>query len=44
VGYLLVQPNGTKAWRFANRWAEKQKALALGIYPATSLATAREGR
>lgn len=42
--YLLVQPNGTKSWRLAYRWAGKQKALALGIYPATSLAKAREGR
>lgn len=39
-----MQPNGTKSWRLAYRWAGKQKALALGIYPATSLAKAREGR
>lgn len=42
--YLLVQLNGAKLWRLAYRFAGKQKALALGAYPAVSLAKAREGR
>lgn len=42
--YLLVQPNATKAWRLAYRWAGKQKALALGIYPTVGLQKAREAR
>src|SRR5205085_9057012 len=41
---LLVQPTGSKLWRLAYRFAGKQKTLALGIYPAVSLADARSGR
>ena len=40
--YLLVKPNGTKAWRFNYRFSGKQKTLALGVYPDISLKTARE--
>lgn len=40
--YLLVKPNGTKAWRFNYRYTGKQKTLALGVYPDISLKTARE--
>ena len=39
-----VYPNGTKAWRFAYRFGGKQKLLALGKYPATTLLQARMGR
>jgi hypothetical protein len=39
--HLLVQPNGSKLWRLAYRFAGKQKTLALGIYPTVSLAKAR---
>lgn len=39
-----VYPNGTKAWRFAYRFGGKQKLLALGKYPATTLLQARTGR
>ncbi|HPG88934.1 MAG TPA: Arm DNA-binding domain-containing protein, partial [Hyphomicrobium sp.] len=39
--HLLVQTNGTKFWRFANRFSGKQKTLALGIYPTVALAKAR---
>jgi integrase len=39
-----VYPNGTKAWRFAYRFSGKQKLLALGKYPATTLLQARMGR
>ncbi|MGE0022875.1 MAG: tyrosine-type recombinase/integrase [Hyphomicrobium sp.] len=42
--YLLVQPNGSRHWRLAYRFAGKQKTLALGTYPMISLAKAREGR
>jgi integrase len=38
--FLLVQPNGAKYWRFLG----KQKTLALGVYPAVTLATARKKR
>jgi hypothetical protein len=40
--FLLVQPNGSKWWRYAYRFHKKQKLLALGSYPETSLAEARE--
>lgn len=42
--FLLVQINGGKYWRLAYRFADKQKTLALGIYPDVSLADARERR
>ena len=41
---LWVYPNGTKVWRFAYRFGGKQKLLALGRYPATTLLQARMGR
>jgi integrase len=42
--HLLVQPNGSKLWRLAYRFFGKQKTLALGVYPAVSLAEARNLR
>jgi integrase len=41
--YLLVKAGG-KYWRMAYRFAGKQKTLALGVYPAVSLAQARKKR
>jgi hypothetical protein len=37
-----VQPNGARLRRLAYRFAEKQKLLALGVYPSVSLAKARQ--
>jgi len=42
--YLLVQPSGSRLWRFNYRFAGKQKTLALGSYPDVSLADARSHR
>ncbi|MBK7000951.1 MAG: integrase arm-type DNA-binding domain-containing protein [Rhodoferax sp.] len=41
--YLHVSATG-KYWRMAYRFAGKQKTLAIGVYPATSLSDAREAR
>nr|WP_315488001.1 integrase arm-type DNA-binding domain-containing protein [uncultured Rhodoferax sp.] len=41
--YLLVNASG-KYWRMNYRFAGKQKTLALGVYPAVSLAEARKRR
>lgn len=41
--YLLVKPAG-KYWRMSYRINSKQKTLALGVYPAVSLAKARQRR
>lgn len=41
--YLLVNAGG-KYWRMNYRFADKRKTLALGIYPAVSLAKARQRR
>jgi integrase len=41
--YLLVNTGG-KYWRMDYRFAGKRKTLALGVYPATSLAKARAAR
>jgi len=41
--YLLVSAGG-KYWRMDYRFAGKRKTLALGVYPAVSLAKARERR
>jgi len=40
--FLLVQPNGSKWWRYKYRFGGKEKLLALGSYPEVSLAEARE--
>ena len=42
--HLLVDPRGARYWRLAYRFAGKQKTLALGVYPAVSLADARAAR
>ncbi len=42
--FLLVQPNGSKYWRLAYRFNDKQKTLALGVYPEVSLKDARQRR
>jgi integrase len=42
--YLLVTPQGGKLWRLKYRFDRKEKLLALGAYPAVSLAAARNRR
>ncbi len=42
--FLLIQPNGSKVWRFAYRFRGKQKLLSGGLYPATTLLAARGWR
>jgi integrase len=42
--YLLIQPNGSRLWRFKYRFAGKEKLAALGAYPETGLAEARAKR
>ena len=41
---VQVQPNGHKLWRYRYRFAGVEKLLALGSFPATSLADARAKR
>jgi Arm DNA-binding domain len=41
---LLVQPNGSKWWRFRYDWDGKEQMLSMGMYPDTSLADARKRR
>ena len=42
--YLEISPAGGKLWRFKYRYEGKEKRLALGIYPDSSLKEARERR
>ena len=42
--YLLINPNGSKYFRLKYRFDGKEKVLALGVYPETSLKKAREKR
>lgn len=42
--HLLVTPTGGKLWRLQYRFADKQKLLAFGSYPAVSLSDARQRR
>ena len=42
--HLLVQPSGSKLWRFRYRFAGRENMLALGTFPTTSLAEARTKR
>jgi integrase len=40
--YLLVNPNGSRWWRFKYRFEGKEKLLSLGVYPDVSAKEARE--
>ncbi|HEY8682328.1 MAG TPA: integrase arm-type DNA-binding domain-containing protein [Rhodanobacter sp.] len=40
--YIEVAPSGSKLWRMKYRYAGKEKRLAFGVYPDTSLKAARE--
>ena len=40
--YLEVMPTGSKYWRLKFRYAGKEKRLALGVYPAVTLKSARK--
>ncbi len=42
--YLVIQPDGSKLWRFNYRFLDKQKKLHLGGWPTISLAEARVRR
>ncbi|MEA5098329.1 MAG: tyrosine-type recombinase/integrase [Burkholderiaceae bacterium] len=42
--FLLVQTNGARYWRMKYRYANKEKVLALGVYPEISLSEARQKR
>ncbi|MCK1474907.1 tyrosine-type recombinase/integrase [Bradyrhizobium sp. 197] len=42
--YLLVETSGSRLWRQAYRFDGKQRLIALGAYPAVSLADARIAR
>jgi len=42
--FLLITPSGSKYWRLKYFYAGKEKLLALGVYPETTLAEARERR
>jgi len=42
--HLLVHSNGSKYWRFRYRFLNKEKLLALGVYPEISLKEARAKR
>ncbi|MBB35851.1 MAG: integrase [Hirschia sp.] len=42
--FVEMRPNGSKLWRLAYRYDHKQKLMALGSYPETSLQKAREKR
>ncbi len=41
--YLLVNPTGSKLWRWKYRVLGKEKVMTLGGYPEVSLAQARDG-
>lgn len=41
---LLIEPNGSKGWRFRYRFDGKPKMLSLGTYPTISLTEARQKR
>lgn len=39
---LLIEPNGSKGWRFRYRFAGKPKMISLGVYGQVTLAEARK--
>ncbi|HNJ07769.1 MAG TPA: Arm DNA-binding domain-containing protein, partial [Plasticicumulans sp.] len=42
--YLLIQPNGSKLWRFKFRLNGKEGLFAIGRFPEVTLADARAAR
>jgi len=42
--HLLVEPNGSKLWRFRYHYDRKEKMMSLGSFPEVSLASARTKR
>lgn len=42
--FLLIKPSGGKYWRMKYRFDNKEKLLAVGVYPDVSLANARKAR
>ena len=42
--YLLINPNGSRYWRLKYRISQKEKVLALGVYPDVPLREARDKR
>lgn len=40
--FLVVTPTGSKYWRFRYRFVDKEKSLAIGVYPDISLSEARD--
>lgn len=42
--YLLVNPSGSKLWRWKYRYLGKEKLMPLGQYPIVTLAQARQTR
>lgn len=41
---LIIEPNGSKGWRFRYQFNGKSKMISLGIYPVITLNEAREKR
>ncbi len=42
--YLLINPNGSKWWRFRYTFSGKEKGISLGTYPDIALQAARDKR
>src|SRR3954470_51713 len=42
--YVIVNPNGSRWWRFRYRVQGREKLISLGVYPEISLREARERR
>ena len=42
--YLLIQPYGSRLWRWKYRYDGREKLAAIGVYPEVGLAEARERR
>ena len=42
--FVLIHPNGSKYFRYRYKLEGKEKVMALGVYPATTLKQAREKR
>lgn len=42
--FLLLNPNGSRWWRFKYRFGGKEKLISLGVYPDVPLKDARERR
>lgn len=42
--FLLLNPNGSRYWRFKYRYGGREQCISMGLYPEVTIAAARRAR